>query len=49
MNNISKVQIENETYFFKLKSILKNKHISINKIVRNTNTDFKVIKKLTTG
>ena len=49
MHNISKVEIENGIYFFKLDSILKNKRISINKIARETNTDFKVIKRLITG
>jgi len=49
MNNISKVKMENGTYFFKLDNILKDKNISINKISRDTNTDFKVIKRLITG
>jgi len=49
MSSISKVKIENGIYLFKLESILKNKNISINKIVRDTNTDFKVIKRLITG
>ena len=49
MNNISKIKIENGIYFFKLNNLLKNKNISINKIARDTNTDFKVIKRLITG
>ena len=49
MSSISKVKMENGTYFFKLDNILKNKNISINKISRDTNTDFKVIKRLITG
>lgn len=49
MSSISKVKIENGVYWFKLDSILKNKNISINKISRDTNTDFKVIKRLITG
>ena len=44
-----KVKMENGTYFFKLDSILKKKKISINKISRDTNTDFKVLKRLITG
>ena len=49
MGSISKVKIENGIYLFKLNNILKNKNISINKISRDTNTDFKVIKRLITG
>lgn len=49
MDSISKVKIENGVYLFKLKGILKDKNISINKIIRDTNTDFKVIKRLMTG
>ena len=49
MYNVSTVKIENGIYLFKLYNILKNKKISINKISRETNTDFKVIKRLITG
>ena len=49
MSSISKVRIENGVYWFKLNDLLKNKNISINKIARDTNTDFKVIKRLITG
>ena len=49
MDNISTVKIENGIYLFKLQNILKHKNISINKISRDTNTDFKVIKRLITG
>lgn len=49
MCSISKVKIENGVYLFKLDNILRNKNISINKIARDTNTDFKVIKRLMTG
>ena len=44
-----KVDMENGIYLFKLDDILKQKNISINKISRDTNTDFKVIKRLITG
>ena len=44
-----KVNIENGYYLFKLEDILKNKNISINKLIRDTNTDFKVIKRFLTG
>lgn len=49
MNYIKKVPIENGYYLFKLENILKNNNISINKLMRDTNTDFKVIKRLMTG
>ncbi|MBE6139390.1 MAG: helix-turn-helix transcriptional regulator [Firmicutes bacterium] len=49
MSSITKVKIENGIYLFKLNNILKDKNISINKISRDTNTDFKVIKRLITG
>ena len=44
-----KVEIDNGYYYFKLKDILKEKNISINKLMRDTNTDYKVIKRLLTG
>ncbi len=44
-----KVNIENGTYLFKLEDILKEKKISINKLMRDTNTDFKVLKRMMTG
>lgn len=44
-----KVKIENGYYLFKLEDLLKNNNISINKLMRDTNTDFKVIKRLMTG
>lgn len=49
MDKISKVKVENGFYLFKLKNILYNKKISINKIMRDTNTDFKVIKRIMAG
>lgn len=44
-----KAKIENGYYIFKLEDLLKNNNISINKLMRDTNTDFKVIKRLMTG
>ena len=44
-----KVKIENGYYLFKLQDILKKNKISINKLMRETNTDFKVLKRLLTG
>lgn len=44
-----KVEIENGVYLFKLEDILKDKKISINRLMRDTNTDFKVLKRMMTG
>lgn len=49
MSKIRKVQIENGYYLFKLEQILADKNISINKLMRDTNTDFKVIKRIMNG
>ena len=49
MDGIVKVAIDNGYYLFKLGKILKDNNISINKLMRDTNTDFKVIKRLMTG
>lgn len=49
MDKVQKVKIENGYYLFKLGSLLENKKISINKLMRDTNTDYKVIKRLMTG
>jgi len=46
---IKKVQIENGHYLFKLEKLLSEKNISINKLMRDTNTDFKVIKRIMNG
>ena len=43
------LKMENGKYLFKLEDILKKKNISINKLMRDTNTDFKVLKRLMTG
>ena len=44
-----KLKIEKGEYLFKLEDILKKKNISINKLMRDTNTDFKVLKRMMTG
>ena len=49
MNKVSKVNIENGFYLFKLRNLLDNRNISINKIMKDTNTDFKVIKRIMSG
>ncbi|MBQ9024171.1 MAG: helix-turn-helix transcriptional regulator [Bacilli bacterium] len=49
MSKIKKIKIEKGYYLFKLEEVLSNKGISINKLMRDTNTDFKVIKRLMNG
>ena len=44
-----KLNIENGYYLFKLDDLLKKNNISINKLMRDTNTDFKVLKRLMSG
>lgn len=46
---MKKVTIENGYYLFKLEDILAKKNISINKLMKDTETDFKVLKRLMTG
>ena len=43
------LNIENGHYLFKLKDVLNAKNISINKLMKDTNTDFKVLKRIMTG
>ncbi|MBO6145851.1 MAG: helix-turn-helix transcriptional regulator [Bacilli bacterium] len=49
MSKIKKVKIEKGYYLFKLEEVLSDKGISINKLMKDTNTDFKVIKRLMNG
>ena len=49
MDRIYKLELENGYYLFKLEKMLHDKNISINKIMRDTNTDFKVLKRIMTG
>lgn len=49
MNEVKEVKIEKGYYVFKLKEVLKKRNISINKLMRDTNTDFKVIKRIMNG
>lgn len=49
MNKVKKVKLENGYYLFKLEQLLSDKSISINKIMKDTNTDYKVIKRLIDG
>lgn len=46
---MNKIKVENGYYIFKLENILKNKNISMNKLTKDTNTDFKVLKRIETG
>ena len=49
MDNIIKIPNENGYYLFKLKKLLIDNNVSINKLMRDTNTDFKVIKRIMSG
>ena len=49
MEDFKKVNIENGYYIFKLEQMLSSRGISINKLMRDTNTDFKVIKRIMNG
>ena len=49
MTTIKKIKIDNGYYYFKLGKLLQDKNISINKLMRDTETDFKVLKRLMTG
>ena len=49
MNKIKKINVENGYFLFKLEKLLADRNISINKLMRDTNTDFKVIKRLMNG
>ena len=44
-----RVNIEGGYYLFKLNNILTERGISKNKLMRETNTDFKVIQRIVTG
>jgi len=44
-----RLEIEGGIYEFKLDDILKKKGLSLNKIITDTNTDFKVLKRIMTG
>ena len=49
MNLTNKIPIGNGYYTFKLNTILKAKNVSYNKLMNDTNTDFKVLKRYATG
>ncbi len=45
----NKSYVENGYYLFKLENLLRNRNLSINKVMRDTNTDFKVLKRIMNG
>jgi len=49
MDKVKKVNIEKGCYLFKLEQLLADKKISKNKLIKDTNTDFKVIQRLVNG
>jgi len=49
MNKVKKIPIEKGYYLFKLEQLLSDNKISKNKLIRDTNTDFKVIQRLASG
>ena len=49
MDKIYKIDYKNGYYLFKLEKVLNDKHISKNKIMRDTNTDFKVLQRIIKG
>lgn len=44
-----KIEVENGCYLFKLDDLLENNNLSKNKVMRDTNTDFKVLQRIITG
>lgn len=49
MTDVNIVKIGDGYYYFKLGQLLKDKHITLNKLITDTETDFKVIKRLING
>jgi len=45
MSKFERLDMENGYYLFKLGNLLSNKNISLNKLIRDTDTDFKVLKR----
>lgn len=44
-----KINVENGYYLFKLDDILSDNNLSKNKVIRDTNTDFKVLQRIING
>ena len=49
MDKITKIEIGNGEYHVKLEELLDEKQISKNKLMRDTETDFKVIQRIAKG
>lgn len=49
MEKIYKVNFENGYYLFKLENLLEQKSISKNQMMRDINTDFKVLQRIMKG
>jgi len=49
MSKVYKIELKNGYYLFKLEEVLEKKKVSKNKIMRDTNTDFKVIQRISKG
>ena len=49
MKNVIRFDVENGYYLFKLEKVLHTRNISINKLMRDTNTDCKVLKRIIKG
>lgn len=49
MSNIHKVPVENGYYLFKLEQLIEERGISKNQMMRDLNTDFKVLQRLFKG
>jgi len=49
MKDAIRFDVENGYYLFKLEKVLLTRNISINKLMRDTNTDFKVLKRIIKG
>lgn len=44
-----KIDVENGYYLFKLDDLLTEKNVSKNKVMRDTNTDYKVLERIIKG
>lgn len=44
-----KVNVENGCYLFKLDDLLNSSNLSKNKVMRDTNTDYKVLQRIVSG
>ena len=49
MTNVKVLKVGNGYYHFKLGKLLKDRNITLNKLITDTDTDFKVVKRLING